>query len=69
MGRKRWEKSRQLGGELAGFGMQDAGRRSQDSIIPLAHKGPGEERESSLHLDDLGILGSHFLLFLHLLAC
>lgn len=54
---------------MAGFGMQDAGRRSQDSIIPLAHKGPGEERESSLHLDDLGILGSHFLLFLHLLAC
>lgn len=37
--------------------MQDAGRGSQDSIIPAAHKGPGEGRDSGLHLDDLGILG------------
>lgn len=63
------ERSASCGERWAGFGMQDAGRGSQDSIIPAAHKGPGEGRDSGLHLDDLASWDSRFLLFLHLLAC
>lgn len=32
------ERSGPLGGEVAGFGMQDAGCRSQDCIAPAVHK-------------------------------
>ena len=50
-------------GEVAGFGMQDAGCRSQDSIVPAAHKDLVRSGRGLCTWTTLASWESHFLLF------